>query len=501
MLDLLSSDDARTRLRRGMQTTADAVALTLGPAGLPVLVANRRSPQRFARTGLAVAMAMQFHDRLESAGAGLIRQISEWTQDAAGDGTATAAVFAQIIADGVVGLIGTGFEPKPLRDGIALALELAEQQLHKLCRPADDIHALRNVAGTASGSLEIGRLVADVATRTGNGGLVLVEEAPWGEALGVAAINGIALQFGYTSPDVITSGGHRRSRHRLHRPLVVLVNDHIDDFQMLAPVLDHAKRCRRSLLIVAEGISPAFIASLRLAEGGTGTKTLIAIPPPGDCCAELARIAELTGATVTGRHAGRCVVPSLLDLGDASCVLADSRRTLIAGFDNTTPDQTRSLTVVRIGADTSEKAADMRVKAERAANAVHNAMMHGLVPGGGAALLSAAEALARSGFLSGDRYLRLGCSLVQRALERPFRALMSNAGFRSAQKMCRMSDNDEAICPGVNLPSGTIVDMISSGIVDSVWTLRAGLRAADCGVGLLFATDAISKQASRLSAN
>ncbi len=497
MLDILRSDPKRAGLKRGMQVTADAVAATFGPCGRPVIVGDPRAPMRVARTGLAVARSMHFGDRAETTGAALLRQVADWVQEAAGDGTAGAVVVAHLLARECVNLAGVGFDPVALREGAEAALGEADRQLALAARPADGPDALRHVAATAAGDARLGALVANAAARSGGGNLVVVEEGEGPDAR-VETVDGIAIEADYAAPRVVTLGGRRRDRCRLHRPLVLILRGRLDRPEALAPILDHARRAHRALLVVAEEVAAhAAAAPLLQDPERSPVRTLVVAPPraaPDGGAALLERLAALTGATVVGDDKGGVALEALAPrhLGEASAVLADATRTLVVGTGvGRGPSDTRGgLVVLRVPARGGPDDGDLRVRAERAAHAVHGATAHGVVPGGGVALLGAAAALAEAGRAARGREARLAYSVVQRALEEPFRRLAQNAGIAPAGALRRLHRRDDLDHAGLSLPAGEVVDVSAAGILDPLPALHGALHAAACAARLLLTTEA-----------
>ncbi|MGK7871309.1 TCP-1/cpn60 chaperonin family protein [Falsiroseomonas sp. E2-1-a20] len=498
MLDILQSDAMRRRFKHGMQVTADAAAATIGPCARPVVVGDVHAPLRVARTGLSVAMSIFFEDRAETTGAALLRQVADWAQDASGDGTASAVAVAHLLMRESVNLVGIGFDPLELRRGIEEALREADAHLNLLAQPADDVRTLECVARTAAGDPVLGNLIAQISSQ-GAGNLIVIEDGPC-EMPHIEAVMGARIGAGYASPQLMTMGGRRRDRYRLHHPLVLLLRSPPSDAELLTPILDYARRARRPLLLVAEKPSAGMAAPLLRWSNDCGYRTLLVEIPQGQICeggsaAAMDALAALTGAAVTDCQAGTVLEPT--SLGEAGTVLSDASATLVVQSKSLKIDQPagRSLSqvpVLRVPSRGGTDGGDTRVRAERAAQAVHSAALHGVAPGGGVALLSAASALATAGRQVPDHVTRLAFSVVQRALEEPFRQLVRNAAITPISALRRLHRRDDIEFAGVSLPSGEVVDVVEAGILDPLPVLHGVLQASACAVRLLLTTEAVA---------
>ena len=493
MLDILRSDTMRRSFQRGMQVTANAVAVTLGPCARPVFVGDLHAPLRVAQTGLAVATSVFFEDPAATAGAALLRQAAEWAREASGDGTASAVAVAHHLVHEGINLVGVGFDPTELRRGIELALGEADNHLSLISMPGKDAESLRHVARTASADSRLADLIADIARESGSGSLVVVDGG-YGSTPRIESVGGLQIEAGYVFPRVMTGGARGGDRKRLHRPLVLLLTTSSPDGTALDRVLDHAGRARRPLLVVTERARADLAAQVWRWSVDSDLKALVVELPsirPGDTNggAAMSELAVLTGARPICGDTGDA--PMVHHLGEAGVVLADATRTLVVAPNGNHSGAPSRLLVLQTPGRGAHDGGDTRVRAERAARAVHAATLDGVVPGGGVALLSAASALAALGRLSQDRVTRIAFSLVQRALEEPFRQLVHNAGISPTTALRRLHRRDDFEWGGLVLPSGEVVDVLRAGIIDPLPVLEGVLQAASGTVRLMLTTEAV----------
>lgn len=492
MLSIIHSDPLRGGFKRGMQLTADAAAATIGPCARRMVVGDPLAPLRVARTGLAVAMSLHFEDQAEASGVALLRQVGEWAWATAGDGTASAIVVAHLILRESINSVSIGFDPHRLRRGIGAALDEADQHLALLARPVGGRHELRQVAASAALDADLGLLVEDAANQAGAGNLIVVEAAQ-GEEIRCHTTLGIHIAAGCVMPRLVTPEGRNQHRHRFDRPLVLVMRGALESDRGLAQILEHARRVQRPLLVAAEHISGSVAIALFQRARASGLRVL-AVQVPQDldgAAAKLTHLVQLTGATVCDSAAGE--TPVARQLGEAGTVMASSSRTLIlppapSCYDPPDRRGRDTIAVLRVPLRDGD-GGDMRVRAERAVNAIHAAALHGVVPGGGVALLSAANALAGIGCTVPDGEARLAYSIVQRALEEPFRRLAENAGIAPTTAMRRVHSRDDLDFAGLSLPSGEVINVVRAGLIDPLSVPQGALHAAARAARLLLTTE------------
>ena len=521
--ELKFNEDARRALERGVNILADAVKVTLGPKGRYVVLDKKFGAPTITNDGVTIAREIEVEDAFENQGAQLVREVATATNDVAGDGTTTATVLAQAIVREGLKNVAAGANPMALKRGIEQARRRGRRG------PEDavegDLRARRTSPGSPSISSrerEIGDVIADAIEKVGKDGVVNVEE---GQTFGLELEFTEGMQFdkGYLSPYMITDA--ERMEAVLDDPYILVANQKIGAVKDILPVLEQVIQAGRPLLIVAEDVEGESLATI-VVNKLRGTFTAVAVKAPGFGDRRkrmLEDIAILTGAEVITEEMGlKLENTKLSQLGKARKVVIDKDTTTIidgagdsdgikarikqlkAEIENTDSDFDREklqerlaklaggVAVVKVGAATETEMKEKKHRVEDALQATRAALEEGIVPGGGVALLNAADAVrTQLGKLEGDE--KTGAAIILRALEEPVRQLAFNAGLEGSVVVQQV--RSAAAGQGLNVDSGEVEDLVKSGIIDPTMVTRSALQNAASIAKNILTTEAIVAEA------
>jgi chaperonin GroEL len=515
---LYFNQDARQRLQAGVDELADAVKVTLGPKGRNVVLERLAGPPMITNDGVSIAREIELPDPFKNMGAQLVREVANKTSDLTGDGTTTATLLAQaIVREGMV-TIEAGANPVLVRRGIEIAVERVVETLLALARPVQGLEDLRHVATIAAKEDErIGAAVAEALDRVGNDGVVTVEETPE-PGVSVLFSEGVQVENGFISPYMATD--QRRMETVFENPYILLTTKPISHPQELMPVIGAAMKSPRPLVIFAEKLDGAALGML-IQNTAHGTLEAVAVRAPGFGHRRLAHLQDLaafTGADVLTDETGLT-----LEHCDAAwfgtarrVVISADATTLVEGGGSTEALEARleqiraeierpstherdrevaqerlaklssKLAVIRVGAASDVELGDRRRRVEGSLAATQAAVAEGIVPGGGTALLRAAEALEGLE-LEGD-YL-VGAQIVERVLSEPLFWIAANAGYDGSAVI----DQVRAMPPGggLNALTGEFGDLFELGVIDPVRVTRLTIQHAASVAALLLTTEAV----------
>ena len=494
---LVFHDEARRYLKTGLNKTARAVAITLGPKGRNVAIDQKLGSPGLTHDGVTVAGEIKLPDRFENMGAQLLKQAATKANDIAGDGTTTVTILTQALLNEGLKNMAAGADPMLLKRGIEKATTAVSAAIKKQAIPISSRAELTNVAALAAQSRDIGELIAEVLDKVGPDGVVTIEEGH-GLLTETEYMEGMQFERGYLSPFFIT---HLETMETvLEEPYLLLCDQKINVASDLVPLLEKlARLSHRNLVVIADDINGEALTTLVLNKL-RGTLNLVAVKAPGfgdQRQAMLEDIAILTEGTVVSEKTGRRLeAASLADLGSCDkVVITKDKTTLIGGHGNKTAlkgriDQIKieidragdykkekhqerlakligGVAVIKVGAATEVELKEKRQRVEDALNATRAAVEAGIVPGGGVALLNATCALDKVISQSPDEATAV--AIVRRALEEPIRALAHNTGLEGAviianvRRRQQVENNDRI---GYNVMSEQYEDMVLAGIID-----------------------------------
>ncbi len=516
---IIYNENARRALEKGMDTLAEAVAVTLGPKGRNVVLEKKFGAPQIVNDGVTIAKEIELEDNIENTGVSLIRQAASKTNDAAGDGTTTATVLAHAIVKEGLRNVAAGANAISLKRGIEKATAYLVDRIAEQASPVQDSNAIAQVGTISAGNdEEVGQMISQAMDKVGREGVISLEEGK-SMTTELEITEGMRFDKGYISPYFATDA--ERMEAVLDEPFLLLTDKKIALVQDLVPVLEQVARSGKPLLIIAEDIEKEALATL-VVNRLRGVLNVAAVKAPGfgdRRKAMLEDIAVLTGGQVITEDAGL-----RLDSVDQT-MLGQARRVTITK-DNTTivaegqeanvkarceqirrqieeSDSTYDkeklqerlaklsggVAVIKVGAATETEMKDRKLRLEDAINATKAAVEEGIVPGGGTTLTHLAPGLQEwaDSNLSGEELI--GASIVTRALAAPLMRIAENAGQNGAVVAERVKEKGSSI--GYNAASNEYVNMLEAGIVDPAKVTRSAIQNAASIAAMVLTTECI----------
>ena len=515
--EITYSNSARTALLTGVNKLADAVKVTMGPRGRNVLLQRSFGAPHITKDGVSVAKEIELPDALENMGAQLVKEVASKTADEAGDGTTTATVLAQAVFKEGLKNVTAGANPISLKRGMDKAVTAIVEELKNMSKPVENKEQIAQVATISANSDKvIGELIAEAMDKVGKDGVITVEE---GKSLNdeLEVVEGMQFDRGYLSPYFVTNADKMVAE--LEDAYVLLYDKKISNMKELLPLLEKVVQSgNKPLLIIAEDVEGEALTTLVVNRlRGTINVTAVKAPGFGDRRkAMLQDIAILTGGTVISEELGRNLESATLeDLGKAGRIVVDKENTTIvdgAGskedidarvaqirneIENTTSDYDKEklqerlaklsggVAVIKVGAATETEMKEKKDRVDDALSATKAAVEEGIVIGGGAAVLKAANKINLD--LEGDE--KIGAEIVIRAVKAPIKQIAENAGFDGGVVVYNVESNENDNY-GFNAATGEYVDMFETGIIDPAKVERVALQNAVSVSSLLLTTEA-----------
>jgi chaperonin GroEL len=520
---LAFADDARMRLKEGIDVLAKAVATTLGPKGRNVALDRKFGSPTITHDGVTVAKEIELEDPYANMGAQLLKEAATKTNDIAGDGTTTSTVLAHAMVSEGLKSLAAGMNPMILKRGIERAAKDIADAISKQAIQISGKEEIASVAAISAQDKEIGSLIAEVMDKVGKDGVVTVEESK-GLEFETEYVEGMQFDRGYISPYFVTDPEHMEAV--ITEPYVLIHDKKISAAADIVPILEKLVQIgKRELVVIAEDVDGEALATLVLNKL-RGMLNVIGVKAPGfgdRRKAMLQDIAVLTGGTVITDELGRKLESvTVSDLGRAGKVVATKEDTTIvegAGepakikgrieeikveIDKSTSDYDKEklqerlaklsggVAVIRVGAATETELKEKKHRVEDALSATRAAVEEGIVPGGGVALLNALEATKDAKDASPDE--NTGVQIVRRALEMPMRMIAENAGEDGAvvvEAVRRMQKEKNSKNWGFDVLSGDYVDMVKQGIIDPAKVTKGALQNAASIAAMILTTEAL----------
>ena len=510
--------DARERMLRGVDVLAKAVKVTLGPRGRNVVIDKKFGSPTITKDGVTVAKEIELEDKLQNAGAQMVREVASKTSDVAGDGTTTATVLAQAIFREGLRLIAAGANPMALKRGIDRATATVVDELVNLAKPVKGDAIAQVGTVSANGETTIGTLIAEAMSKVGKDGVITVEESKTMQTE-LEVVEGMQFDRGYLSPYFTTD--QERMECVLENCYVLTHEKKISSMKDLLPLLEQVSKQGKPLLIVAEDVDGEALATL-VVNKLRGTLQVCAVKAPafGDRRkAMLEDIAILTGGKAITEDLGMKIENLRLeDLGRAQKVVVDKDNTTIvegAGkkseiqgrvatirrqIEETTSDYDREklqerlakliggVAVIKVGAATETELKEKKARVEDAMHATKAAVEEGIVPGGGVAFIRAQRALTALKFKDEDE--QAGANIIRRAIEEPLRMIVQNAGHEGSIIVEKVRENNNPNF-GFNAATEEYEDLIKAGVIDPLKVSRTALQNAASIAGLMLTTEAV----------
>jgi chaperonin GroEL len=515
--DIRFSEEARSRVLRGVNLLADAVTVTLGPKGRNVILEKSWGAPTITKDGVTVAKEIQLEDKFENMGAQMVKEVASKTSDVAGDGTTTATVLSRAIFAEGLKLVAAGHDPMSIKRGIDKAVEKVVDELKSMSKPTRDRDEIAQV-GTISANNDktIGDILAEAMDKVGKEGVITVEEAKGLETT-LDLVEGMRFDRGYLSPYFVTDPERMEC---VYEDVYILIHEKkISSMKDLLPVLENVAKTGKPLLIIAEELEGEALATL-VVNKLRGTLKVVAVKAPGfgdRRKAMLEDIAILADGKMIAEELGiKLENVTLKDLGRAKRVIIDKDNTTVvegagkksaiegriqqirAQIEDTTSDYDREklqerlaklaggVAVVKVGAATEVEMKEKKARVEDALHATRAAVEEGIVPGGGVALIRASAGL---GNLRVSEDEKVGVRIVQKALEEPLRWIASNAGADGAVVLDKVKNGKTAF--GFNAAAEQYEDLVKAGIVDPTKVVRIALQNAASVAGLMITTEAM----------
>ncbi len=493
--------DARSKLKKGVDTLAEAVKVTLGPKGRNVVIDKKFGSPTVTKDGVTVAKEIELSDPVENMGAQMVKEVATKTSDLAGDGTTTATVLAQAIFREGIKNVTAGANPMELKRGIERAVEAVVEDLRKLSVPTAGKKEIAQVGTiSANNDAEIGKLIADAMEKVGKDGVITVEEARGLETT-LETVDGMQFDRGYLSPYFITDPEKMES---VMEDCYILIHDKkISTMKDLLPVLEKSAQTGKPLLIIAEDVEGEALATLVVNKlRGTLKVTAVKAPGFGDRRKEMLRdIAILTGGKVVSEEVGfKLENTTLVDCRGKGEDIKGRIAEIRAAIDKTTRDYDREklqerlaklaggVAVINVGAATETEMKEKKARVEDALHATRAAVEEGIVPGGGVALIRAQPALDKLRGLTEDE--KIGVEIVRRSLEEPLRMIAQNAGAEGSIVLAKVREAKDRNF-GYNAATEEYEDLVKAGVIDPTKVVRTALQNAASVASLLLTTDAL----------
>ncbi|URI12408.1 chaperonin GroEL [Ligilactobacillus salivarius] len=510
------SEDARSKMLKGVDKLANTVKSTIGPKGRNVVLEQSYGSPTITNDGVTIAKAIDLEDHFENMGAKLVSEVASKTNDIAGDGTTTATVLTQAIVNEGMKNVTAGANPVGIRRGIELATKAAVDALHEMSHTVESKSDIAQVASISSANEEVGKLIADAMEKVGNDGVITIEESK-GIDTSLDVVEGMQFDRGYLSQYMVTDNDKMEAD--LDNPYILLTDKKISNIQEVLPLLQSIVQQGRPLLIIADDVDGEALPTLVLNKI-RGTFNVVAVKAPGfgdRRKAMLQDIATLTGATVITDDLGLQLKDTTVEqLGSAGKVTVTKENTTIvegAGdkdkiaerveqikkqISETTSDFDREklqerlaklsggVAVIKVGAATETELKERKYRIEDALNATRAAVEEGFVPGGGTALVNVISKVAA---LEEEGDVQTGINIVKRALEEPVRQIAENAGLEGSVIVEKLKEQKPGV--GFNAATNEWVDMVEAGIVDPTKVTRSALQNAASVSALLLTTEAV----------
>ncbi len=512
--------EARNKMKKGVDTLANAVKVTLGPKGRNVVIEKKFGAPQVTKDGVSVAKEIELEDAIENMGAQMVKEVASKTADIAGDGTTTATVLAQSIISEGLKMVAAGANPMDLKRGIDKAVELVVENLKSQSQTVgNDSKKIQQVATISANNDEtIGKLIAEAFAKVGKEGVITVEEAK-GTDTTVEVVEGMQFDRGYVSPYFVTNS--EKMEAELQNPYILIYDKKISAMKDILHILEKVAQTGRPLLIIAEDLEGEALATL-VVNKLRGTIKVAAVKAPGfgDRRKEMLQdIAILTAGIVVSEEQGyKLENADLTYLGQAASVTIDKDNTTVVGgkgkktdiqarvnqikaqVENTTSDYDREklqerlaklaggVAVLYVGAATEVEMKEKKDRVDDALHATRAAVEEGIVPGGGVAYIRSVSALDAKvrGQIADEQ---TGMQIVRRALEEPMRTLTANAGIDGSIVVQKIKDGKGDF--GFNARTETYENLFKAGVIDPTKVSRVALENAASIAGMLLTTECV----------
>ena len=516
--DIKFGEDARKKLLNGVNKLADTVKVTLGPKGRNVVLDKSYGAPLITNDGVTIAKEIELEDKFENMGARLVKQVSEKTNDVAGDGTTTATVLAQAMCREGVKNVAAGGDPMAIKRGMDKGTEAAVAALKKISVPVNGKEDIARVASISADNEEIGNLIADAMEKVTTNGVITIEESKTSNTE-LNVVEGMQFDKGYVSPYMVTDT--EKMIADMDNPYILITDKKIDNIQEILPLLENVMKMSGKLVIICDDIEGEALSTLILNKL-RGVLNVVAVKAPGygDKRKEMLQdIAVLTGGEVITSDLGLELKDTeVAQLGRAKQVKVEKDKTIIvdgAGDKQQIADRVGQIkaqineeksdyekeqlqerlakiaggvAVIGVGAATEVEMKDKKLRIEDALSATKAAVEEGIVAGGGTAYINIIPEVAKVvESLEGDE--KIGGRIILKALEEPVKQIAVNAGLEPAVILERVKSEKEGI--GFDAKNEKYVDMKKAGIVDPTKVSRSAIQNAESVASMILTTESI----------
>ena len=511
--------EARNKMKKGVDTLANAVKVTLGPKGRNVVIDKKFGAPQVTKDGVTVAKEIELEDPIENMGAQMVKEVASKTADIAGDGTTTATVLAQSIISEGLRNVAAGANPMDLKRGIDKAVSAVVAHLKKQSVTVGNDNAkIQQVASISANNDEsIGKLIAQAMTKVGKEGVITVEEAK-GTDTTVEVVEGMQFDRGYVSPYFVTNS--EKMEADLDNPYILIYDKKISTMKDILHILEKVAQSGRPLLIISEDLEGEALATL-VVNKLRGTLKVAAVKAPGfgDRRKEMLQdLAVLTKGTVISEEQGyKLEGVDLTSLGEATAVTIDKDNTTIVGgkgdkkditarvnqikaqIESTTSDYDKEklqerlaklsggVAVLYVGAATEVEMKEKKDRVDDALHATRAAVEEGIVPGGGVAYIRAIESLENLKGVNADE--TTGVQIVKRAVEEPLRQIVINSGIEGSIVVQKIKEGKGDF--GFNARTEVYENLLAAGVIDPTKVTRIALENAASIAGMLLTTECV----------
>ena len=519
--DIIYGEEAREKLKKGVEKLAKAVSTTLGPKGGNVALDKSWGTPQVVNDGVTVAKEIDLEDKFENMGAQIVKEAASKTNDVAGDGTTTAVVLAKAIVSEGLKNVSAGTNAMILRGGLEKATKVLVDEIAKFSKKISSKEEKIQVATISAQNKQVGEIIAEAMEKVGDQGVITVDESK-GSDIELEYKEGMQFDKGYLSPYFVTNGEKMESV--IENPYILVTDMKISSMQDLLPLLENLMKVSKDLVIICDDMDGEALATL-VVNKLRGVLNVLAVKAPGfgdNRKALLEDISILTGASYISEDTGRKIDSVTVDdLGRADRVISDKDSTTIVGGkgnegkirerikiiaslvekETSTYEKEKlqerlaklsgGVAIVKVGAATEAELKELKLRVEDAVNATKAAVEEGIVPGGGIAFLRAKESLKELKY-EGDEQVAI--SILEKALEQPIRLLIKNTGMDDGKVLAeieRRSKDEKNKNIGFDVIKMDYVDMVESGIIDPAKVTRSALQNAISAATMIITTECL----------
>lgn len=518
---ILFGEEARKAIHAGLQKSASAVKVTLGPRGRNVVLEKSYGGPRITNDGVSIAKEISFKDKFENMGAEMVKEVANKSNDVAGDGTTTTVVLLEAMVNEGLSSLTRGANAMGIRSGMEQARDAAIDALKKMAKPVEGKNDVLQVATISAESESLGRIIAETVEKVGKNGVVTVEESQ-GMDLSYEVVEGLQIDKGYVSAYMVTNP--ERMEAEMRDAQILVTDKKIGSVQEILSLLEKvAAAGRKEIVIIADDVEGEALTTF-VVNKLRGTFNVIAVKAPGfgDRKKEmLADIAAVVGAQVVSSDTGMTFEDAELSvLGRASRVVAAKDTTTFVGgkgkkadiearaaqlatlagqttskFDKEKLEEriaklTGGVAVIRVGAATETEMKYLKDKIDDAVKATKASIEEGIVPGGGTALAKVAKMLRVEDWDFDTKDEETGFAIVGRALESPLRQILANAGKDDGSAIVERVQNAKGFAGYDALKGEEVADMAEAGIIDPLKVTRSAVENAVSAAAILLTTEA-----------